>query len=98
MIAILSSRIIINVRKAVGSTTYDLATISVDPLNFAVNGNGTRSSSGWRPETHSGGASVVTVHGSVHRPVDTDGIEMNCKNIAGFVRPPVPELIGRRKS
>jgi len=77
MIAILSSRIIINVRKAVGSTTYDLATMSVDPLNFAVNENGTQSRSGWRPETHSGGASVVTVHGSVHRPVDTDGIEMN---------------------
>ncbi len=87
MMAILSSRVIINVRKAVGTTTYDLATISADPLHFAVNPNGTQSSNGWRPESHATGASVTTVHRSVCRHVDTDAIEMNCKDISKLVLP-----------
>ncbi len=89
MMAILSSRVIINVRKAVGTTTYDLATISADPLHFAVNPNGTQSSGDWRPESHAtgAGASVTTVHRSVRRHVDTDAIEMNCKDISKIVLP-----------
>ncbi len=75
MMAILSSRVIINVRRAARTAGGGLTTISADPLHFAINPNGTQSSSGWRPEVHSRGASVETAHRSVHRHVDADGID-----------------------
>ncbi len=88
MMAILSSRVIINVRKAVGTGTDDLTTISADPLHFAVNPNGSNSICGWRPETRATGASVEMAHRSVHGHIDrldTDSIEMNCNGILRLV-------------